>query len=44
MREGQLLGGLTSGPSGDPTIDIHARVPMKTGGQAKLPRRKKSRG
>jgi len=23
MRDGQLLGGLTSGPSGEPTIDIH---------------------
>jgi hypothetical protein len=23
MRDGQVLGGLTSGPSGEPTIDIH---------------------
>jgi hypothetical protein len=23
LRDGQLLGGLTSGPSGEPTIDIH---------------------
>jgi len=23
MRDGQLLGGLTSGPGGEPTIDIH---------------------
>jgi hypothetical protein len=23
MREGQLLGGTTAGPSGEPTIDIH---------------------
>ena len=23
MRDGELLGGLTSGPSGEPTIDIH---------------------
>ena len=23
-REGQLLGGLTAGPSGEPTIDIHS--------------------
>ncbi|HEY4132880.1 MAG TPA: hypothetical protein VGM50_19860, partial [Gemmatimonadaceae bacterium] len=23
MRDGQLIGGLTSGPSGEPTIDIH---------------------
>ena len=23
MRDGQLLGGLTAGPSGEPTIDIH---------------------
>lgn len=27
MRDGQLLGGLTSGPSGEPTIDIHGEVP-----------------
>ena len=25
MRNGELLGGLTSGPSGEPTIDIHGR-------------------
>jgi len=25
MRDGQLLGGLTAGPSGEPTIDIHGR-------------------
>jgi hypothetical protein len=24
-RDGQLLGGLTSGPNGEPTIDIHGR-------------------
>src|SRR5262249_51986955 len=24
-RDGQLLGGLTSGPSGEPTIDIHGK-------------------
>jgi hypothetical protein len=23
MRDGQLLGGLTAGPNGEPTIDIH---------------------
>ena len=23
MREGQLLGGLTAGPGGEPTIDVH---------------------
>ncbi len=23
MRDGQLLGGLTAGPAGEPTIDIH---------------------
>jgi hypothetical protein len=44
MREGQLLGGLTSGPSGEPTIDIHAQVPMKARRQPKRPRPKKSRG
>jgi hypothetical protein len=32
MRDGQLLGGLTSGPSGEPTIDIHGgdRPPLPT--------------
>jgi hypothetical protein len=25
MRDGQLLGGLTAGPSGEPTIDIHGK-------------------
>jgi hypothetical protein len=25
MRDGQLLGGLTAGPGGEPTIDIHGR-------------------
>jgi len=25
MRDGQVLGGLTSGPSGEPTIDIHGK-------------------
>lgn len=25
-RDGQLLGGLTAGPSGEPTIDIHGNV------------------
>jgi hypothetical protein len=25
-REGQLLGGLTAGPDGEPTIDIHSNV------------------
>jgi hypothetical protein len=31
-RDGQLLGGLTSGPSGEPTIDIHGgdRPPART--------------
>ena len=30
-RDGQLLGGLTAGPDGEPTIDIHGgdREPMK---------------
>jgi len=33
MRDGQVLGGLTSGPSGEPTIDIHGkdRPPEKAG-------------
>jgi hypothetical protein len=36
-REGQLLGGLTAGPDGEPTIDIHSnvlrpRLPDHTGG------------
>lgn len=26
-RDGQLLGGLTSGPDGKPTIDIHEKIP-----------------
>ena len=26
-RDGQLLGGLTSGPGGEPTIDIHGELP-----------------
>ena len=37
MRDGQLLGGLTAGPGGEPTIDIHGgdtpekyRTPEKT--------------
>jgi hypothetical protein len=25
VRDGQLLGGLTAGPSGEPTIDIHGK-------------------
>jgi hypothetical protein len=25
MRDGQLLGGLTAGPNGEPTIDIHGK-------------------
>jgi hypothetical protein len=31
-RDGQLLGGLTSGPSGEPTIDIHGgdRPPLSS--------------
>jgi hypothetical protein len=35
MRDGQLLGGLTSGPGGEPTIDIH-------GGDRPPPPEKKS--
>lgn len=32
MRDGQLLGGLTSGPSGEPTIEIHGGdVPAEDG-------------
>jgi hypothetical protein len=32
MRDGQLIGGLTAGPSGEPTIDIHGgdRPPLPT--------------
>ncbi len=31
MREGQVLGGTTAGPSGEPTIDIHGGdVPPET--------------
>ena len=35
-RDGQLLGGLTSGPSGEPTIDIHGgdRPPASQIGRA----------
>jgi len=29
-RDGQLLGGLTAGPSGEPTIDIHGSDRPKT--------------
>jgi len=39
MRDGQLLGGLTSGPNGEPTIDIHGKdVPL---GQERRRRRPK---
>lgn len=31
MHEGQLLGGLTSGPGGEPTIDIHGGDTTGTG-------------
>ena len=37
-RNGQLLGGLTSGPGGEPTIDIHAKPPVTRGKVPKLPR------
>jgi hypothetical protein len=44
-RDGQLLGGLTSGPSGEPTIDIHGtdRPPANANNDsaAKRPERKK---
>ncbi|HEU5185224.1 MAG TPA: hypothetical protein VFU01_11685 [Gemmatimonadaceae bacterium] len=43
MREGQLLGGLTAGPSGEPTIDIHAKPPAPPRTQPQLPRREKPR-
>ena len=47
-RDGQLLGGLTSGPGGEPTIDIHGGdVPpaaeRRTHPETKLPRKKKRR-
>jgi hypothetical protein len=39
MRDGQVLGGLTAGPSGEPTIDIHggdqARATKPQGEQEK---------
>lgn len=36
MRDGQVLGGLTAGPGGEPTIDIHGgdRTGVKNAGQA----------
>ena len=38
MRDGQLLGGLTAGPGGEPTIDIHGGdrppVPSRAPGEA----------
>jgi hypothetical protein len=38
-HKGQLLGGLTAGPSGAPTIDIHAKVPTVRRRFPELPRR-----
>ncbi len=29
LREGELLGGLTAGPSGEPTMDIHGSPPAR---------------
>jgi hypothetical protein len=37
MRDGQLLGGLTSGPSGEPTIDIHGGDVPPTSGERAYP-------
>ncbi len=35
MREGQVLGGTTAGPSGEPTIDIHGGdVPPEGNGES----------
>lgn len=42
VREGQLLGGLTAGPSGEPTIDIHGGD--RPGGVKARPRRKPAKG
>jgi hypothetical protein len=37
MRNGQLLGGLTAGPNGEPTIDIHGKdVPLGSERRRKL--------
>jgi hypothetical protein len=42
-RDGQLLGGLTAGPSGEPTIDIHGGDrPEKYGAGADVPNRAES--
>ena len=43
-RDGQLLGGLTSGPGGEPTIDIHGgdRPPKEQ--KKSAPKRKRKRG
>jgi hypothetical protein len=30
LRDGTLLGGLTAGPSGEPTIDIHQKSPKQS--------------
>ena len=37
-RDGQLLGGLTSGGAGEPTIDIHAPIPRNLQDVPQLPR------
>jgi hypothetical protein len=39
-REGQLLGGLTSGGAGEPTIDIHAPIPRNLQDVPQLPHAK----
>lgn len=44
-REGRLLGGLTSGPSGEPTIDIHGgdHPPGEVAKSGKPPARKRKK-
>ena len=39
-RDGQLLGGLTSGGAGEPTIDIHAPLPRNLAEVPQLPHAK----
>jgi hypothetical protein len=42
-RDGQLLGGLTSGPSGEPTIDIHGGNHRPPDQQAEKAKRRKKK-
>lgn len=39
MRDGQLLGGTTAGPGGEPTIDIHGETPRGTRGGTRRPKK-----